>query len=134
MFKPLLKLELRWFCAASGVFIVLIALGSLPGTADALSQRFGDKLLHTLAYSVMAALYFFSYSGSKLARSIATITSIALLGALDETVQIFLPYRNSSLADWCFDIAAALIVVTLLVSLSGRAGKTGKIRPMAHSD
>jgi len=129
-----LKLHVRWFCVASIFFVFLIALGSLPGTADALSLRFGDKLLHTLAYSVMAALYFYAYAGSKLARSIATITTIALLGALDETVQSFLPYRNSSLSDWCFDIAAAFIVVTLLLTLTGKSALTGKICPAAHSD
>ncbi len=129
-----IKLHVHWFCLASGFFILLVALGSIPGTADALSQRFGDKLLHTLAYSVMAVLYFFSYIGSKLARSLATLTTIALLGALDETVQNFLPYRNSSLADWCFDIAAAFIVVTLLLTLTGKSAPTGKICSAAHKD
>ena len=131
---PRLHLRVGWFWAASGFFILLIVLGSLPGTADALSQRYGDKLLHTLAYSVMALLYFFSYAGDKLPRSLVTVGTIALLGALDETVQSFLPYRNASLTDWCFDIAAALLVVGLLVSLASRSAQTGKIRPAAHSD
>ena len=134
MANPPLKLQVHWFCIASGFFILLIALGSIPGTADALSQRFGDKLLHTLAYSVMTVLYFFSYIGSKFARSVAAVSTIALLGALDETVQSLLPYRNSSLADWCFDIAAAFIVVTLLLTLKGRRAASGKMRPTAHSD
>ena len=129
-----LKLHAHWFCAASGFFILLVALGSLPGTADTLSQRYGDKLLHTLAYSVMAALYYFSFKGRKLVRSIATVTTIALLGALDEAAQSFLPYRNSSLSDWCFDIAAAFIVVTLLSTLTGRGAPTGKICSAAHKN
>lgn len=129
-----LKLHAHWFCAASGFFILLVALGSLPGTADTLSQRYGDKLLHTLAYSVMAALYYFSFKGRKLVRSIATVTTIALLGALDEAAQSFLPYRNSSLSDWCFDIAAALLVVALLIILSGRSAQSRKIWPAAQSD
>jgi VanZ family protein len=79
-----------------------------------MSARYGDKLLHTLAYSVMSALYFHAYRGSKLARSSYTLATIALLGALDETVQSFLPYRNASLADWCFDVASALLIVLLL--------------------
>lgn len=103
-----------WFTTASGFFIVLVALGSIPGAADSLSQRYGDKLLHTLAYGVLAVLYFQAYRGSKLARSSATVATIALLGALDETLQSFLPYRNASLADWCFDVASALLIVALM--------------------
>lgn len=103
-----------WFVAASAFFILLVALGAIPGAADAVSERYGDKLLHTLAYSVMSVLYFHAYHGSKLARSTATVATIALLGALDETVQSFLPYRNASLTDWCFDVASALLIVLLL--------------------
>ena len=103
-----------WFVAASAFFILLVALGSIPGAANAMSEHYGDKLLHTLAYGVMSALYFHAYRGSKLARSSYTLATITLLGALDETVQSFLPYRNASLADWCFDVASALLIVLLL--------------------
>ena len=103
-----------WFVAASAFFILLVALGSVPGAADTMSARYGDKLLHTLAYSVMSVLYFHAYRGSKLARSSGTLATIALLGALDETIQSFLPHRNASLADWCFDMASALLIVLLL--------------------
>jgi len=47
-------------------------------------------------------------------RSLATLCVIAVLALFDETVQGYLPYRNASLLDWCFDMGAALIVVTLL--------------------
>jgi VanZ family protein len=103
-----------WFFSASGFFILLVALGSIPGAANALSQQYGDKLLHTLAYGFMAALYFQGYRGKRMARSIATVMTIALLGAVDESIQSFLPYRNASMADWCFDIGSALLVVSLL--------------------
>ena len=121
-----------WFGAASGFFMLLVALGSIPGAANALSQRYGDKLLHTLAYGFIAALYFHAYRGSKLTRSCNTVFTIALLGALDETGQSFLPYRNASLADWCFDMASALLIVALLAWRT--SSLPGPLKTATHID
>ena len=95
-------------------FSIMLALGAIPGSADALSGRFGDKLLHFLAYGVMSALCFQSLHGRRLTQSLMSGLIIALLGLIDELVQSLLPYRNASLLDWCFDIAAAIPVITFM--------------------
>ena len=108
-----------WLSAAVLFFSLMVILGSVPGEAHALSARFGDKLLHLLAYGLLAALCFRAISAKKIFRIAGTVILIAAFGLLDEFVQSFLPYRNASLADWCFDIGAALLVVSLLL-LVGR--------------
>ena len=95
-------------------FSLMLALGAIPGSADAVSDHFGDKLLHFLAYGFMSALCFLALHGNRMAQSISSVLIIALLGMIDELAQSLLPYRNASLLDWCFDIAAAIAVITFM--------------------
>jgi VanZ family protein len=101
-------------CLLLVFFIIMLVLGAVPGNADALTNRFDDKLLHLIAYSCMAALCFQSLQGRRLIQSITSLLIIALLGLIDELVQLLLPYRNASLIDWCFDIAAAITVIIFM--------------------
>lgn len=103
-----------WLLALASFFVLMIALGSIPGEAQSLSDRYGDKLLHTLAYGFMALLCHRALLASAFRRVLATIAVIALLGLLDESLQSLLPYRNASALDWCFDVGAAAIVAVLL--------------------
>ena len=82
--------------------------------AFSISAHAGDKLLHLMAYSLMTFLSFQSITGSRIARILVSLLLIAGLGLIDEGIQYFLPYRNASLADWCFDIAAAVVVIFFL--------------------
>ena len=95
-------------------FVIMISAGSVPGQATHLSAHFGDKLLHLIAYGLMSFLSFHSIVGSRIARIIFSLLLIASLGLIDESIQYFLPYRNASLTDWCFDIAAAVVVIFFL--------------------
>ena len=78
-------------------------------------DRYGDKLLHTLAYGFMAMLCFQALVAKPWLRALLTVAAIALLGMIDEAIQSLLPYRNASLADWCFDIGSAVIVAAALL-------------------
>lgn len=95
-------------------FFAMIAIGAIPGNATALSNSFGDKFLHLLAYGFMTFLCFRALNGRRLMQSLISLSIIGLLGLVDEWTQSFLPYRNASLLDWCFDIAAAGIVLFIL--------------------
>ena len=95
-------------------FVIMISAGSVPGQATHLSAHVGDKLLHFMAYGLMTMLSFHSISGSRIIRILFSILLIASLGLIDEGIQYFLPYRNASLTDWCFDIAAAVVVTFFL--------------------
>jgi VanZ family protein len=101
----------------AGFFLLMVGLGSVPDEANTLSDRFGDKWLHTLAYGFMSVLCFYALVAKPMMRMLLTVTTIALLGSIDEFIQSFLPYRNASLADWCFDIGSAAIVAATLLLL-----------------
>ncbi len=95
-------------------FSAVIGIGSLPGHASNLSAHVNDKLLHFSTYAVMTVLAFYSINTRAVARVIVTLVLIGSLGVIDETIQYFLPYRNASVADWCFDVAAAVVVICIL--------------------
>jgi VanZ family protein len=86
-------LIVTYFCAA-------LALPMLP--------RFEFRMLsHNHPFAVtfcqMSILSFHSITGSRIVRTIFSLLLIASLGLIDEGIQYFLPYRNASLTDWCFD-------------------------------
>jgi len=93
-------------------FALMIGLGSLPGQADALSARFGDKLLHLIAYVCCSVLCYRVWIAPRRQRILLTVAMVALLGLIDEGIQAALPYRNASFVDWCFDLLAALIAIS----------------------
>ncbi|MEO0318954.1 MAG: VanZ family protein [Pseudomonadota bacterium] len=109
-----LRCRPAWLLALACFFVLMLALGNVPGEAQVLSARYGDKLLHALAYGFMALLCHRALPSSTIRRLLATIAVIAMLGLLDESLQSLLPYRNASLLDWCFDIGAAAMVAVLL--------------------
>jgi VanZ family protein len=119
-----MQLRPLWMCLLLVFFIAMLAVGSIPGNANTLSDRFGDKLLHLLAYGFMAALCFQSLRGQRIEQSLISLLIIALFGLIDELVQSLLPYRNASLLDWCFDIAAGITVITFMNLFSTLATKT----------
>ncbi len=102
-----------WLIALVAFFVMMMALGSIPGEAQALSDRYGDKLLHAMAYGFMTLLCLRALQASPVLRLLLAVGIIALLGLFDESLQSLLPYRNASALDWCFDVAAAGIVAVL---------------------
>ncbi len=104
-----------WLAALALFFAAMVAGGALPGQADLLSAHFGDKLLHVLAYAFMTLLGFAAVAAPPLHRAAATLGGIALLGLADEAIQSLLPYRNASIADWCFDVGTAALVTLMLI-------------------
>ena len=130
---PAIRLDTRYLTALLAFFIVMVSIGAIPGEANALSARFGDKLLHSLAFGFMAALAHQSLRGRRWHRMIGSLLIIATLGVIDESIQYFLPYRNASPLDWCFDVGAALIV-TLLLCLRSPSGSHLKwhVPPETH--
>ncbi len=109
-----LRWRRRWLLALAAFFLLMLALGSIPGQARMLSDPVGDPLLHLLAYGFMALLAQRAIVAAPALRMLLTIAIIALLGLADESLQSLLPYRNASPLDWCFDIAAAAIASALM--------------------
>lgn len=112
--KPSLIIALAFFAA-------MLAIGAIPGEANALSAQISDKLLHFLAYSFLTCCLYASISGDKLRRAWISLLLVGVLGALDETIQRFMPYRSCDLEDWLFDILAGAVSVALISLLTSFA-------------
>ena len=92
---------------------VLVA-GSVPGARAEVGAIAPGVVLHGLTYAFLTLLWFLGSTGSGPVRAAKAVLAIALMGAGDELVQSFLPYRNGALADWMIDVAAACLTSTAL--------------------
>jgi len=100
--------------AAILLFLAIVIAGSIPGARADIGQYAPGVVLHSCAYSVLALLWFTASCGSAASRSAATVLAIALMGAIDESVQSFFPYRGAAVGDWLVDCSAALFTCALL--------------------
>lgn len=100
--------------AAIILFLAIVIAGSIPGARADIGQYAPGVVLHSCAYSVLALLWFTGSRGSAASRSVATLLAIAAMGAIDESVQSFFPYRGASVGDWIVDCGAALFVCAFL--------------------
>jgi VanZ family protein len=111
------SLARRRLAVAFSLFAVIIALGSVPGARAEIANYASGLILHSLAYAGICALLFTGYSGTPRRRAIKAVLTVALMGALDELVQSFLPYRHGAVSDWMVDVSAATIAAVLLLTL-----------------
>lgn len=99
------------------LFALMIGIGALPGKADALSAVVYDKLLHFCAYAALSLLVFYGFTGELLNRALWTPPTIGVLGGIDESIQMLMPYRHAGLDDSAVDMLAAAACVGLLCLL-----------------
>ena len=121
--------RLRKLCIAAALvmYLTILVTGSIPGARADIGEYASGPVLHSSAYAVLACLWFFGTSGSLVARSCKAVLAVAAMGAGDEFVQSFFPYRGADVRDWAVDCASALITCTLLslllpLLLPGAAG------------
>ena len=92
----------------------VIVLGSIPGARAEVGEFAPGVVLHSLAYAFLTLLWFLGSTGSRPVRATKAVLAIALMGAADEFVQSFLPYRSGAVRDWMVDVSAALLTSTAL--------------------
>ncbi|HEX8986547.1 MAG TPA: VanZ family protein [Rhodocyclaceae bacterium] len=98
------------------IYLLIVVLGSIPGAREEVGEFAPGVVLHSLAYAGLALLLFVGGRGDRPARAIKSMTTIAAMGAFDEFVQSFFPYRTASVWDWGVDVAAAALACSLLWS------------------
>ncbi len=103
--------------SAISMFALILVLGSLPGAREDLGQYASGLVLHSVAYALLGVLVFLGGSGSGSRRAIKATLTVAVMGALDEGVQSFFPYRTAAVTDWMVDVAAAGAASALLWKL-----------------
>jgi VanZ family protein len=114
-FEPSLQKQ-RYRCAIA-LYLVILALGSVPGARHDIGEFAPGVLLHSAAYAGLTLLLFGGSDGTRFQRSIKSVATIAAMGALDELVQSFLPYRHGAVSDWLVDCSAAIVTALVLWAL-----------------
>lgn len=108
------------FFSAFFLYFLILALDSIPGARQEVGQVASGFILHSAAYSIITFLLFTGYAGRSSRKAIQSILMVAAMGALDEVVQSFLPYRTGAVSDWVVDVTASLVTVSLLLAIAGQ--------------
>jgi VanZ family protein len=113
----------RPLCLAAAVvmYLTIITTGNIPGARADIGAYAPGAVLHSIAYAVLAALWFVGSRGSAFVRAGKAVLAVAVMGAGDEFVQSFFPYRGASIRDWAVDVSAAIVISSVLALLSSRA-------------
>lgn len=108
------RLRRRRFYSAFLMFATIVAAGAIPGARAEIGQYGSGIVLHSVAYASLTFLLYTGTTGSRGRRAVRAVLIVMLMGALDECVQAFLPYRRGALGDWLVDCAASLVTAALL--------------------
>jgi len=105
-----------WLLIAWAFYWAMVILGSFKFLERSFIWTFNDKLLHFVAYAVLAGLIFIGWANKPfLPRLMTTLGILALLAGVDEILQN-LTGRDPSFDDWLADMAGAILT---LISLTG---------------
>ena len=108
--------RVRLLClgSATTMYLAILVAGSIPGARADIGEVAPGAVLHSIAYAVLASLWFLGSTGSAPARSLKAVLAVAAMGAGDEYVQSFFPYRHADVRDWAVDCTAAIVATSLL--------------------
>ena len=113
------------FRTALFLYALVIIIGDIPGTRADVGQYASGVVLHSFGYGVLALLLFSGIAGGMGRRAVLSVLMVAAMGALDEFIQSFLPYRRGAVSDWLVDITAAMLVAASLYFLWPRMVAAG---------
>ncbi len=124
---PLAQRDLQWhallfgpshaslrLALAATLYLVMVIGGSIPGARANMAHVASGLVLHSCAYGVLSFLLFTGSAGLRTRRAVLAVLAVVVLGALDETIQSFFPYRRAAVSDWLVDCSAAFVVALLL--------------------
>jgi VanZ family protein len=118
-------LALRLFTAALAVAMVAVLFhhGAQARAGELISAPW-DKLAHATFYGAIAALAWIALGARGPWARYGAIAVAAGLGLVDELVQVMLPDRVASVADFAADVIGAVLAVWALSTLRVRAWST----------
>ena len=102
------------YSAAFIAYAAIVAMGAVPGARAEIGNYASGIVLHSLAYGAITVLLFTGSGGTAPARAFKSVLTVAAMGAVDELLQSFLPYRRGAVSDWVVDCNAAVLVSALL--------------------
>lgn len=105
------------FRSALLMYFLILLFGSIPHARAEIGELASGVVLHSLAY---AAITFLLMTGSRRnARGAAfqAVLIVVVMGAADEWLQSFFPYRHAAVSDWAVDCIASCWTALLLLAL-----------------
>lgn len=106
---------------AIALYLAIVIIGSIPGERHAIGALASGVVLHSIAYAGLATLWFTGSTGDGAQRALKAVFAVALMGAGDEFVQSFFPYRGAAVGDWLVDCVAAVVAATVLWAVLPKA-------------
>jgi VanZ family protein len=107
----------RWLAPAA-VMLGILIVTSLPHPPALPGQS--DKLVHGSAYAVLGASVVWAALPQTVRAFAILAAAIALVGALDEWHQQFIPNRSMDIRDWFADTVGGGLGLTLMAMLMRR--------------
>lgn len=99
---------------AIALYLAILILGSIPGERHDIGEYASGVVLHSIAYAGLATLWFTGSVGDGAQRALKAVFAVVIMGALDESIQSFFPYRGAAVSDWLVDCVAAVVAATIL--------------------
>lgn len=99
------------------LYLAVLVLGSIPGARYEIGEFGSGLVLHLLTYSFITLLLFCGTEGNAWRKAIKSFAIVAAMGAFDEFVQSFFPYRTASIYDWLIDVNAGFFTSVLLCAV-----------------
>jgi hypothetical protein len=96
------------------LYLLILVIGSIPGARSDIGAVAPGVVLHACAYAGLTFLLFTGGTGGAAMRAAKAVLTIALMGALDEYVQSFFPYRHGAVSDWLVDCTAAAATASMM--------------------
>jgi len=107
-------------------YLAILVFGSIPGMRAALGHYASGLTLHSTAYSFLAVMFYFGIFALPWGRLGFALTTVTAMGAGDEFVQRFFPFRGASVQDWGVDVAAGLVTCLVLMAIDQRLRLAGR--------
>jgi VanZ family protein len=117
MFLLSTKFQIRSYRCAIVLYGSILVMGSIPGARADIGQYASGLVLHTVAYAVITLLLYLGSNGNRRERAVRSILTIMVMGAFDEYLQSFFPFRHADVVDWMVDVSAAIASSMMMWSL-----------------
>jgi VanZ family protein len=101
--------------SAFGLYLLIVVLGAIPGVRAEAGEIASGLILHSLAYCTIAYLLFTGSGRQSFTTAVHAFLWVVVMGAADEAIQSFFPYRNGRVQDWLVDIGAAFVMLCILM-------------------
>jgi len=112
------------------IYSLVLILGSVPGARQEMGKLASGVVLHSLTYGFITVMLFGGLGKMTLRPALLSLAIVAALGALDEYVQSFFPYRTANVADWGIDVLSGLfsLGVLLVIYAARKQGQQKALR------